>query len=357
MMSSASPESSRPPVSAALEVKALTPDLRTVWDAYVLAHPDGTFFHLSAWESVLAEAFGHRSHYLLCLAGDRLCGVLPLAEIRSLVFGHSLVSTPFCAYGGILADSEDSKRLLEAQAIERALALRVDYLEMRSRKQQHPDWPYRDLYVTFRKPMSENMENNLRAIPNRQRAMIRKGARNSLQWCLDDHVNRHYAMYSESLRNLGTPVFAKRYLEILKRTFGDQCEVCTATHEGKAIASVMSFYFREEVLPYYGGGTQAARELAGNDFLYWHVMENARQRGARLFDYGRSRRGTGSYNFKKYWGFTPEPLFYEYFLVRSRKAPNLSPVNPRYQALISIWRKLPLPVTRVVGPWLARALG
>ncbi|MGD9597454.1 MAG: FemAB family XrtA/PEP-CTERM system-associated protein [Steroidobacteraceae bacterium] len=339
------------------EVLPLTRDLEGAWDAFVRGHPDGTFFHLAGWREVLGRAFGHRTHFLLARTNGRVSGVLPLAEVKSLLFGHSLVSTPFCVYGGIVAADEASKAALEARACGLARELGVDYLEMRNRRRQHPDWPVKDLYVTFRKAIAPESEANLLAIPRKQRAMVRKGIQKGLRAEIDATPDRHYAMYSESLRNLGTPVFAKRYLAILQEVFGGDCEILTVMHEAVPVASVLSFYFRDEVLPYYGGGTLAARSVSGNDFLYWSVMERAREGGRRLFDYGRSKRGTGAFDFKANWGFEPEPLCYEYYLVRRREMPNLSPTNPKYDAMIRLWRRLPLALTQRIGPPVAKYLG
>jgi FemAB-related protein (PEP-CTERM system-associated) len=211
--------------------------------------------------------------------------------------------------------------------------------------------------VTFRGPISPDAEQNLLAIPRKQRAVVRKGIKEGLRADVDRDASRHYRLYSESLRNLGTPVFARAYLDRLLETFRDDCEVLTVVHSSGPVASCMSFYFRDEVLPYYGGGSHAARQLGGNDFMYWRVMERARQRGCRVFDFGRSKKGTGAYDFKRYWGFEPEPLHYEYFLVKARELPNLSPTNPRYERAIRAWRRLPLPITQLLGPPLARHLG
>jgi FemAB-related protein (PEP-CTERM system-associated) len=323
----------------------------------VRARPDGTFFHLATWRSVLEQAFGHTTHYLLAERNGMPCGVLPLAELRSRLFGHALVSTPFCVYGGVVASDETARQALTAHACGLARALGVDHLELRNRRRANPDWPCRDLYVTFRRPISPDPEENMRAIPRKQRAMVRKGGKEGLRAQLDVDVARHYATYSESLRNLGTPVFSRRYLEVLKEAFAEDCEILAITKGTNDIAACLSFYFRDEVLPYYGGGTQAARELAGNDFMYWEVMERARQRGSRLFDFGRSKRGTGSYDFKRFWGFEPEQLHYEYYLVGGAEVPDLSPVNPRYERLIAAWRRLPLWTSRLVGPPLAKYLG
>jgi FemAB-related protein (PEP-CTERM system-associated) len=228
---------------------------------------------------------------------------------------------------------------------------------MRNRRRQHPDWPVKDLYVTFRKAIDRDSEKNMLAIPRKQRAMVRKGIKEELHAEIDESVDRHYDLYSESLRNLGTPVFSKRYLEILKETFGEACDIVTILKGDRPVASVLNFYFRDEVLPYYGGGTQEARAVAGNDFMYWQVMERGREKGCRIFDYGRSKRGTGAFDFKTYWGFEPEQLYYEYYLVKRREVPNLSPTNPKFGKAIELWRRMPLRLTQIVGPPVAKYLG
>ncbi len=343
--------------AAAPRVRALEPSRRREWNQYVEGHPEATFFHLSDWESVLTQAFGHRSRYLYADLTGRITGVLPLGDVRSRLFGHARTATPFCVYGGTIADDEKSYRALEQAACELGRSLGVDYVEMRNRIRRHPDWIAKELYVTFRRPIHEDPEKNLLAIPRKQRAMVRKGIQKQLRVEIDSDVQRAYDVYAESLRNLGTPVFSPRYMRLLKETFGDRCEVLTVVHENRPVAAVMSFYFRDEVLPYYGGSTEAARSVAANDFMYWQVMERARERGARVFDFGRSKRGTGSYDFKTHWGFEPELLHYEYFLIKAREMPDLSPANSKYSRMIEMWRRLPIPVTRLIGPPIARYLG
>jgi FemAB-related protein (PEP-CTERM system-associated) len=143
----------------------------------------------------------------------------------------------------------------------------------------------------------------------------------------------------------------------LQKVFKGQCDLLTVTHNGELVSGVMIFYFRDEVIPYYGGGAPIARQLNGNDFMYWELMRHSCERGLKVFDYGRSKQGTGSYNFKKNWGFEPSLLFYEYYLVKARQMPDVSPMNPRYKLFINAWKRLPLSVTRIIGPLVARNLG
>lgn len=234
-------------------VRALEARDLAQWDAYVNAHPDATFFHCAGWKRVIEAAFGHRTHFMLAERGGEIVGVLPLAEIRSRLFGHSLGSLPFCAYGGILADHDAAWRALDEAAQALAVRLKVGALEYRNQVAQHAHWPTKDLYVTFKKAIEPDVEANMNAIPRKQRAMVRKGIKAGLVGEIDSDTTRFFQAYSASVHRLGTPVFSRKFFRLLKEAFGDDCEVLTITLEGQVIASVMSFYFRDEVLPYYGG--------------------------------------------------------------------------------------------------------
>jgi len=345
-------------LSSAMQVIELQPADFERWDKFVADCGEATFFHRAGWKTVIEQAFGHRTYFLMAQADGRIEGVLPLAEVKSFLFGHALVSLPFCVYGGVAAITERARSALDDAARRRAAQLKVDHLEYRSITPTHSDWDHKDLYVTFRKAIDPDIEKNLLAIPRKQRAMVRKGIKAGLKSEVDENVERFFAAYSDSVHRLGTPVFSKRYFEILQRVFGHDCEVLTiSTGEGRLIASVLSFKFRDEILPYYGGGTAEAREVAGNDFMYWEVMRRACERGVRIFDYGRSKRGTGSFDFKKNWGFDPQQLHYEYLLITGSSVPDHNPLNPKYQMFIKLWQKLPLRFANLIGPHIVKSLG
>ena len=341
----------------AVQVRKLQPADFSRWDEFVRDCSEATFFHRAGWSPVIERAFGHRTNFLFAEAEGRIEGVLPLAEVRSFLFGNTLVSLPFCVYGGVAATTDRARRALDSAAVTLAEERRVDHLEYRSLVPHHAEWAHTDLYVTFRKAIDPDPETNLLEIPRKQRAMVRKGIKAGLTGEIDDGVERFFAAYSQSVHRLGTPVFPRRYFEILRETFGADCEVLNVTRNGVLVASVMSFYFRDEVLPYYGGGTEEAREVAGNDFMYWELMRRACERGLRVFDYGRSKRGTGSFDFKKNWGFEPQPLNYEYRLVKGKRVAEVNPLNPKYRLLIKLWQRMPLSLANRIGPLIARSLG
>ncbi len=328
------------------------------WDAFVERCPEATFFHRWGWREILESVFGHRTHFLVAERDADLAGVLPLGEVKSWLFGHSLVSLPFCVYGGVAATDPAAVPALHAAARALADALGVDRLELRNRAAREPGWPRQDLYVTFRKAILPEVEANLLAIPRKQRAMVRKGLARGLRSEIDPTVDRFFALYADNVHRHGTPALPRRYFQALQRVFGRDVEVQTVLDaSGAPVSSVLSFYFRDEVLPYYAGDALAARELAANDFKYWDLMRRGCERGLRVFDYGRSKRATGSFDFKKNWGFAPAPLHYEFVLRKGGAVPQHNPSNPKYRALIALWRRLPRGVANALGPRIVRNLG
>ncbi len=327
------------------------------WDAFVEACPEATFFHRAGWKAVIEKAFGHRTHYMLAKRNGNIVAVLPLTEIKSRLFGHSLISNAFCVYGGIAASDEEARSSLDLRAQVLARELNVGHLEYRHRSPFHGDWASRDLYFTFRKPIDPDVEQNMLAIPRKQRAMVRKGIKNGLTSELDSGVDRFFTLFADNVKRHGTPALPKRYFSLLKEVFGKDCEILSVLHRGQLISSVLTFYFRDEVLPYYAGDREDARHLAANDFKYWELMRTGCERGYRLFDYGRSKLGTGQFDFKKNWGFEPTLLHYEYYLVKSKSVPEHNPLNPKYRIFIDMWRRLPTSVANTLGPHIVKNLG
>jgi FemAB-related protein (PEP-CTERM system-associated) len=345
-----------------IKIKTLGTDT-TGWDRFVTAHPQATFFHRSTWRDVIARAFAHKTHYLQAEQDGAVVGVLPLAQVKTRLFGHTLISLPFCVYGGPLAVETSVARALADHAAELGRTLGAAATELRLREPPEAgtlgnEWRFKPgLYVTFRRAITGSDEANLKAIPRKQRAMVRKGIDRGLTASVGRDVDVLHRIYAESVRNLGTPVFARSYFRILAEAFGDDMDVTTIADAGTPVAAVMNFTWRDEVLPYYGGGTLAARGCYANDFMYWSVMRQAAARGLRLFDFGRSKHGTGAFAFKKNWGFEPQPLDYAFCVTPGRALPENNPLNPKYRLMIAAWKRLPLPVANALGPILVRGVG
>ena len=329
------------------------------WDAFVMAHPQATFFHRSGWLRVIESVFGHRGFFLYAERDGAIEGVLPLAEVKSWLFGHAVTSLPFAVYGGVAALNDEAAAALEAEAEAIARGQGAEHLEYRYLgPTRHADWPRQDLYVTFRKEILPEEEANMLAIPRKQRAMVRKGIKNELRAEIDANVDRFFDLYADNVHRHGTPAMPKKYFQALLDEFGPDAEVLTVTApDGKPLSTVLTFYFRDEVLPYYAGDDEAARDLAANDFKYWELMRRACARGLKVFDYGRSKQGTGPCAFKKNWGFEPQPLSYEYRLFKRDSIPQNNPNNPKYQLMIKAWRKLPIGFANWLGPFIVKNLG
>lgn len=328
------------------------------WNKFVFACPEATFFHRAEWQEIIQKVFRHSTYYLYAEKAGEIVGVLPLAHVNSRLFGNALVSLPFAVYAGVASSDPEALAGLEAYAQELARELDVDHLEFRNVTGRHADWPAQDLYVTFRREILPEVEANMLAIPRKQRAMVRKGIKNNLKSEINRNSERFFALFADNVHRHGTPALPKSYFDTLLDVFGDDCEIMTVlSPEGKPLSSVLSFYFRDEVLPYYAGDDEAARDLAANDFKYWELMRRSCERGLRIFDYGRSKIGTGPYAFKKNWGFEPQPLHYEYCLYKRDSIPQNNPNNAKYKLFIEAWRRMPIGLANWLGPHIVRNLG
>lgn len=345
-------------VTGAVTIERLDDASSEDWDAFVLAEPTATFFHRAGWSRVIHSAYGYDTHFLMGKRDGQVVGVLPLVHLKTIAFGQSLISTGFCVHGGIASQDPSAIHALAAAAAALGEKLGVGYVEMRSEHASIPGWQTKsDIYATFRRDLHDTAEANLKAIPRKKRADVRKGIKSDLRIDTSGDIDSFYRIYAESVRNLGTPVFGKKYIRAIAEEFGEDCEISVVYGPDGPVAALTSFYFRDQVLPYYGGGTFAARPLHAYDQLYWTLMGRAVERGAKVFDFGRSKYGTGAFDYKTYWGFEPTPLNYQYHLVKAQDVPDINPLNPKYKLMVSIWQKLPLSVANLIGPWVARQLG
>ena len=329
-------------------------------EAFVAAHAEGSLFHRPAWLRAVERGTGQRSIGLLAEQGAGIAGWLPLSEMHSPVFGRALVSSPFAVGGGALAANDGVALRLTAASEELALRWSCATVELRGGPVPWHWTRQADSHCGFIAPLADDDEAQLLAIPRKQRAEVRKG----LAVDLTIRVGRgeadrasHYAVYAESVRNLGTPVFPRSLFDAMMDEFGEDADILTIQHHGAPVASVLSFYDRGAVMPYWGGGTLAARGLRANDRMYFELMLHARRRGCTHFDFGRSKTDSGAYHFKRNWGFAPEPLLYGTWSAPGAPARDVDPTSDRHAARIALWKRLPLPVANRIGPLIARGLG
>ncbi|MCB2101292.1 MAG: FemAB family PEP-CTERM system-associated protein [Rhodobacterales bacterium] len=328
------------------------------WDAFVQACDEATFFHRAGWKTVIENSFGQRGHLLYAERDGQIEGILPIFDVKSRLFGHRLVSTAFCVGGAPAVTSDEALAALDRAAEDLMARTGAEYIEYRDPSRPHADWPKKEgLYANFERPTEADEDANLKQIPRKQRAVVRKALKADLVDEIDTDIDRFYGLYSPSMRNLGTPVFGKAYIRNLLDVFGDDCDILTVSQNGRPLSSVLNFYFKDTVLPYYTGADPEARKSGAADLQYFRLMRRAVERGYTNFDFGRSKVDTGPYAFKKNWGFEPRPTVLEFKMKGGAALPDINPNNPKYRFFIDTWKKLPLPVANMIGPWLGKQVG
>jgi len=339
------------------------PNERARIEAFVALHPDATPFHRPAWLQAVATGTGNKALALVQERLDGICACLPLSEVHSPIFGRLLASTGFAVGGGLLAKEGADTGAIFAAAAELALRRSCPTIELRGGvlPEGGGQWLLRaESHCGFAAELSADDEAQLKAIPRKQRAEVRKGLANEFEIETGSGERdraAHYAVYAESVRNLGTPVFPRSLFDAVLDIFGEDADILTVRSEGVPVASVLSLYHRGAVMPYWGGGTWQARRLRANDRMYFELMLHARRRGCSCFDFGRSKTGSGAWHFKRNWGFEPEPLTYAVWTASGAEPRDADPTSARHRLQIALWQRLPLAVANRLGPPIARGLG
>lgn len=327
---------------------------RHEWEDFVQTAPEATFFHRRGWMDVLEETFGFRSRLLVARRDGRLVGILPLCELCPPFGRPRLLSLPFAVEAGVAAVDDEARRALEDAAVSLARELGARCLELRDGLGGAGFHLHGDLYCRFRRSLSPCDDENFDRIPGKQRRMIRRGQASGLRACVETEVDVFHDLHARSQWRLGTPVLPRRYFASLLRHFPEDSVVLVVWRGDTPVAAVLSFFFRDRVLPYYAGSRDEYFRYGINDFMYWELMRLACGRGARTFDFGRSKRGSGAFDYKRHWGFVPEPLRYRVHAL-GRGAPRSRSVDDASVRLLSWgWRRLPLSVTKKVGPLFSR---
>lgn len=339
------------------------PDEAARIEAFVAAHPEATAFHRPAWLHAVGQGTGNPPRVLVEERGSDIVALLPFTEVHSPLFGRVLAASGFAVGGGLLCAPGHKGSALFAAAEELAHRRACPAIELRggALPESRCGWTVRtDSHCGYVRDLASSDEEQLSAIPRKQRAEVRKGLAQDLDVTVgtgaDDRA-AHYAVYAHSVRNLGTPVFPRALFEAVLDRFGADADILTVRHRGRAVASVLSLYHRGAIMPYWGGGTWDARALRANDRMYYELMLHARRRGCTRFDFGRSKTGSGAGAFKKNWGFEGEPLAYASWTAPGHEARDADPTSARHAAQIAVWRRLPLPFANRLGPLIARGLG
>ena len=337
-----------------MQITLFSEDKKLEWDSYVSDSPNASFFHLISWKDIISRYSNHVPYYLYAFDHDKICGILPLFLSKNIFWGSALISIPFAVYGGVCGDTSAIEKALIDHGKEIAKQMNVDYLELRHYSHKSFDsFISKDLYVTFVKELPVSADALWNILDRKARGAVRKGVKCGLKAEFNnERLKEFYNILSISYRNLGSPIISMKYLESLINCFSDRIKLLCIDHNHKMISGVLTFFSNKSVMPYYGGSLPEAAQHSANNFMYWELMKLACDQGFKYFDFGRSRIGSGSFNFKKNWGIEPKPLYYDYFLVGKKELPNFSPSNSKFAIARRIWHRLPLKLTTYLGPKL-----
>ena len=326
------------------------------WDTFIAGNPRATFCHLSAWRTIMRDVFGHEPVYLA--ARDPrgvLSGVLPLVEVRSRIFGKYLVSMPFLNDGGPLGDDAACQALLAAADAE-AIRRRVDLLEIRTR---HP--VASSLTVSSRKitslldlpPKPEALWNRF---PSKLRSQIRRPQKEGMTVRFGDEERAaFYGVFARKMRELGTPVLPEKFFDACARHLASNIEFAVVYFNGAPVAAGCGFAYNGEFEITWAGSLREFNAQSPNMLLYWSLMARMIDRGLRVFNFGRCTPNGPTHRFKRQWNPVEIALPWLQSSSRGVAAPP-SPDRPLFRAATAAWRRLPLPLTNTLGPFIARSL-
>lgn len=325
-------------------------------DAYVAAHPHALSYHRREWLDVIRNAFGHETKYLVAETPHGIAGVLPLVFFRSRVFGRFSVSLPFLNYGGVLADEPDVETALLNRAVEETRQAGGTHLELRHTCQHFSELTPKRHKVAMDLVLAPAVEAQWGALDRKVRNQVRKAEKSHLHAISGgvELLPEFYQVFAHNMRDLGTPVYSLKFFQQVLTTFPDETRVFVVRVSGRPAAASLVHWYRDTIQVPWASALRAFNPVCANVFLYWQMVQFAVARGFRLFDFGRSTPGEGTFHFKKQWGAEPRELVWEYWTAEGHPVPELNPKNPKFDLAIRVWQRLPLRVASALGPFVVR---
>lgn len=309
---------------------------------------------------MIERSFGHKTHYLLSVGGNGKCdGILPVVHLRSWAFGNFFVSLPFFNYGGLCADDRSVADRLVTAAANLARQSGATHLELRASEQLDLGLPVKTSKVAMKLELSRNPDHLWQGFPSKLRSQIKRPLKAGMAAKVGgiEELDAFYYVFSVNMRDLGTPVYAKEFFRNILTTFSECTRICTVyDREQRPVASGFLLGFRDTLEIPWASSLRAHQNHSPNMLMYWTILQHACENGFQVFDFGRSSPGEGTYKFKAQWGARPTQLYWYYWLAEKQSLPDLSPKNPKYSLAIKVWQRLPVALTRALGPHIVRNL-
>ncbi|MDP2644570.1 MAG: FemAB family PEP-CTERM system-associated protein [Desulfobacterales bacterium] len=374
-------------------IKTMSSEDAPLWDAYVHTHPRATLYHLSGWQNIIRETYGHKTYYLMAVTKQQpdigapqgqsdparlITGILPLAHLKHFLFGNALISVPFADFGGILSDDEKTEEALLSKALEVGKKLNVNQVELRH---IHPlSCLNRPGRISRRSPIDPGNFSNLvtksdkirmllnlpgsskillKSFSSKLRSQIKKPAKEGLYAKIGGRelVKDFLKVFWINMRDLGSPVHSKKIFLNVLQEFSRTAKVVIIYKENKPLAGSVMVGFKDTMENPWASALRSYGRLSPNMLLYWTMISYACDNGFAYFDFGRSSRGEGTYKFKQQWGAKPVPLHWHYIPLNNQFISENESEKSRFEKAIACWKKLPVPVTRILGPHIRKYIG
>lgn len=334
-----------------------TEDDRVAWDRYVRDHPMASGYHLVTWRRIVEAAFGHSPFYLVAKneAGG-VQGVLPLVFLSGRLFGRLLVSMPYFNYGGVLADCFEAQEALLASAVELARQLKAIQIELRQHTRLELEWASKQHKVSMRLELPGEFETLWKGFPSKLRSQVRRAQEEGMivRVGREESLDDFYQVFSRNMRDLGTPVYGRNFFKLILQSFPKEARICAVYWKDRPLAAGFLYGFRNVLEIPWACSDRRHSRLAANMLLYNSALEYACREGFGVFDFGRSTPGSGSYRFKEQWGARPVQLYWYHWSANGGPPLEINPQNPKYSVAIKVWRRLPIALTKIIGPVIVR---
>jgi serine/alanine adding enzyme len=347
-------------VKLKMVISLFTEKDRERWNNFVMSAGNSSCYHLTGWKNVIERSFGHKSYYLLAEdMENKVRGILPLVQLKSALFGNFIISLPYFNYGGICSDNEEISNILLTEASGIASEKNVEHIELRHAHLISNGLPVKTSKISMRLELPQKAEELFNSFSSKLRSQIKRPEKVGMyvKSGREEELESFYDVFSTNMRDLGTPVYSKEFFNNILKEFPETTRINTVyTKMGDPVASGFLVGFKEILEIPWASSLRNYNQHSPNMLLYWSVLKFACENGYKVFDFGRSTTGEGTCKFKEQWGAKPIQLYWHYWMRDGGPLPEINPKNPKYQLAIKIWQKLPVSLTRFLGPRIVKNL-
>ncbi|WP_218576632.1 FemAB family XrtA/PEP-CTERM system-associated protein [Desulfobacter latus] len=338
------------------------------WDNYVLSHPDSNVYHLSGWKNVIEKTYGHKTYYLAATdSNEKIVGILPLVHLKHILFGNALVSLPFVDISGILSNDENVESMLIDSALDLGRQLRVKSIELRQSKKLNfldkgkfhsnkdeciPVTELEGHKVRMLLQLPESSDTLMKSFNSKFRNKIKKPIKSGLKCIIgsSELIEDFYKVFAVNMRDLGSPVHSKQLFENICNEFPGMVKIGVVYHDKLPISGIFVIKFKKVIFNPWASSLKCFSNLRANTLQYWCLLDYACKNGVKCFDFGRSSPNGGTYVFKEKWGACPHPLSWYHIPMGKQRFSDMNVEKPKYKTAINVWKKLPITVTKIIGP-------